>query len=80
MVIVDASDGTMFVKKVLHLLAISFLSVIILPSNLKNSGNCVLFVVLFVTSNDFPRKFDIICIFSQFLVVIHYFCLLYIAF
>ena len=39
----------MFVKKVLNLFAISFLSVIILPSNLKNSGNCVLFV-LFVTS------------------------------
>ena len=50
MVIVDASDGPMFVKKVLNLFAISFLSVIILPSNLKNSGNCVLFVVLFVTS------------------------------
>ena len=45
MVIVDASDGPMFVKKVLNLFAISFLSVIILPS-----GNCVLFVVLFVTS------------------------------
>ena len=50
MVIVDASDGPMFVKKVLNLFAISFLSVIILPSNLKNSGNSVLFVVLFVTS------------------------------
>ena len=39
MVIVDASEGPMFVKKVLHLFAISFLSVIILPSTLKNSGN-----------------------------------------
>ena len=34
MVIVDASDGPMFVKKVLHLFAISFLSVIILPCNI----------------------------------------------
>ena len=49
MVIVDASDGPMFVKKVLNVFAISLLSVIILPSNLKKSGNCV-FYLLFCLS------------------------------
>ena len=81
MVIVDSSDGPMFVKKVLHLFAISFLSVIILPSNLKKSG--VLFVVLCVTS---LMTFHV-CLMSfvylanfWWYIVIHYFCLLYIAF
>ena len=40
----------MFVKKLLNLFAISFFSVSIFPSTLKNSGSCVLVVVLLVTS------------------------------
>ena len=36
--------------KGLNLFAISFFSVNIFPSTLKNSGNCVLVVVLLVTS------------------------------
>ena len=46
----DASEGPMFVKKLLNLFAISFLSVSIFPSSLDNSGRCVLVVVLLVTS------------------------------
>ena len=48
--IFDASEGPMFVKKLLNLFAISFFSVSIFPSTLKNSGSCVLVVVLLVTS------------------------------
>ena len=47
MVIVDASDGPMFVKKVLNIFAISFLSVIILPSNLSL---VIVFYLLFCLS------------------------------
>ena len=48
----DASEGPMFVKKLLNFFAISFFSVSIFPSTffLKNSGSCVLVVVLLVTS------------------------------
>ena len=38
------------VKKLLNLFAISFFSVSIFPSTLKNSGSCILVVVLLVTS------------------------------
>ena len=46
----DASEGPMFVKKLLHFFAISFFSVSIFPSTLKSSGSCVLVVVLLVPS------------------------------
>ena len=46
----DAREGPMLVKKSLHFFAISFFSVSIFPSSFKNSGNCVLVVVLLVTS------------------------------
>ena len=46
----DASEGPMFVKKLLNLFAISFFYVSIFPSTLKNSGSCVLVFVLLVTS------------------------------
>ena len=45
----DASEGPMFVKKVLHLFAIACLSLSISPSTLKHFGSCVLVVVLLVT-------------------------------
>ena len=50
MVIFGASEGLMFVKKVLQCFAISIVSVMFAHLTLTNSGNCVLFVVLFVTS------------------------------
>ena len=51
-------------KKLLHLIAISFFSVSIFQSTLKNSGSCIL-VVCFVGNffDGFPCIPNIVCVF-----------------